>query len=79
MVSMPRWGCHGKSGEVVVGMFVAEIVEQQKRVEFAGISEAEGPAQLHACAFDGGLGLDDPLYRSNGHGASWVRMISSPM
>ena len=69
MVSMPRCGCHGKPGEVVVGAVVAEIVEQQERVELAGVAEAEGATQLHAGPFHGRLGFDDPLYRPNRHAA----------
>ena len=57
MVSMPRWGCHGKPGEVVLGALVAEVVEQQKRVELVGVAEPECAAQLDAGALDGGLGL----------------------
>ena len=58
----------GKAGEIVVGTVVAEIVEQQERIELAGVAEAEGAAQLDAGAFDGGLGLDDALDGSDGHG-----------
>ena len=68
MVSMPRCGCHGKAGEVVVRAVVAEIVEQQERIELGGVAEAEGAAQLDAGAFHGGLGLDDALHGSDGHG-----------
>ena len=58
----------GKAGEVVVGTVVAEIVEQQERVELAGVAEAEGAPQLDAGALDRGLGGDDALDRSDGHG-----------
>ena len=43
----------GKAGAVVVGPVVAEIVQQQERIEFGGIAEAEGAAQLDAGALDG--------------------------
>ena len=57
----------GKAGLVLVGIVVAEIVEQQERVELLGVAEAEGAAQMHAGAFHGGLGLDDLLDGTNGH------------
>ena len=58
----------GKAGAVFVGTVVAEIVEQQERIEFGGVAEAEGAAQIHAGAFHGGLGRDDALDGTNGHG-----------
>ena len=45
----------GEAGAIVVGTVVAEIVEQQERIELAGVAEAEGAVQLDAGAFDGGL------------------------
>ena len=38
---MPR-----KAGAIIVGTIVAEIVEQQERIELAGVAEAEGAVQL---------------------------------
>jgi hypothetical protein len=35
---------------------VAEIVEQEKRIEFAWILKAEGAVQVHARPFHGGTG-----------------------
>ena len=72
MVSMPRCGCHGKPAQVVLGAVVAEIVEQQERIELVGVAEAEGAAQLDAGAFHGRLGLDDALDGSDGHDSSKV-------
>ena len=40
-VRMPR-----KPGEVVLGIVVAEVVEQQERIEVRGLAEAEGALQL---------------------------------
>src|SRR5439155_26926559 len=54
-------------GPVVVRAVVAEIVEQQERIEFVGIAEPEGAVELHPGAFHGGGGFDDPLDWSNGH------------
>src|SRR5262245_63701893 len=59
-VRMPR-----KSGAIVLWALVAEIIEQQERIEVAGVSEAEGPPQLHPGAFHGGLRFDNPLDGSN--------------
>ena len=61
-VRMPR-----KPGAIVVGTIVAEIVEQQERIEVAGFAEAEGAMQLHARAFHGGLRFDDAFDGTNGH------------
>ena len=46
----------GKAGAIFVRPVVAEIVEQQERIELGGVAEAEGAAQMHAGAFDGRLG-----------------------
>ncbi len=55
-VRMPR-----EAGQIILGNVVAEIVEQQERIEIGGVAEAECAAQMHACAFEGRLGLDEPL------------------
>jgi hypothetical protein len=57
----------GKAGEIVLRAVVAEVVEQQERVELAGVTEAEGAVELDARAFHRGRGLDDALDRTNGH------------
>src|SRR5262249_31642690 len=57
----------GKSRAIVFRTIVAEVVEQEEWIEFACIPEAEGATQLHARAFNRGLGLDDALHRSDGH------------
>ena len=59
---MPR-----KSGPIVVGTIVAEIVEQQERIELGGGAEAEGAMQLDAGAFHGRRRLRDPFDGSDGH------------
>ncbi len=61
-VRMPR-----KAGEIVGRPVVAEIVEQQKRIELRGVAEAEGAAQLDAGAFDGRLRLHDAFDGADGH------------
>ena len=47
---MPR-----KPGAVIFRPVVAEIVQQQERIEFARVAEAEGAIELDARAFDGWL------------------------
>src|SRR5262245_29945237 len=61
-VRMPR-----KAGAVVVGVLVAEIVEQQERIELAGRAEAECTTEVHAGPFHGGGRLRNALDRSDGH------------
>ncbi len=64
----------GKSGEIVLGDVIAKIVEQEERIEVVGVAEAEGAAQMHAGAFERGLGLDQALYGTNGHDGLWDRV-----
>src|SRR5205814_6648479 len=61
-VRMPR-----KAGQVIVWNIVAEIIQKQKRVEIRSITEAKCSAQMHACAFERWLGLDQPLDWPKGH------------
>src|SRR5439155_5628594 len=46
---------------------LAEIVQQQERIEVAGISETEGAAEVDACSFQRRLGFDHTFYGSDGH------------
>ena len=57
----------GETGAIIVGTIVTKIVEQQEGIEFAGVSEAEGAAQLDAGALDGWLRRHDTLHGSDGH------------
>src|SRR5262245_55182258 len=59
---MPR-----ESGRVVAQILVAKIIEQQERIELAGVAEAKRPAKLDACAFGRRLGLADAFDGSNRH------------
>ena len=58
----------GETGHIVVRPLVAEIVEQEKRIEFARIAEAERTAQLHARALEHRPRLIDTPDGPNGHG-----------
>jgi hypothetical protein len=68
-------GMPGEAGEVVGGDVVAEIVEQEKRVEVGGVAEAERAAEVDTGTFEGGFGFDDLVDGSNGHVSSfcWLR------
>jgi hypothetical protein len=44
---MPR-----ESGEVILGMLVAKIVEQEERIKVLRLAEAECALQLYAGAFE---------------------------
>ena len=68
MVSMPRCGCQGNPAQVIGRILVAEVVEQQERIEFLGFAETEGALQFDAGAFDGGRGLNDFFYWTERHG-----------
>src|SRR5262249_24829842 len=57
----------GETGEIVLGLLITEIVEEQERIEFARIAEAEGSPEPNAGAFRGRLGLSDTLRRTNRH------------
>ena len=63
----PAMGMPGKTGAVIVGPVIAEIVEQQEWVELAGISETKSAPQLYARAFDCGCRLNDAFYGPDGH------------
>jgi len=60
----------GEAGAVFFRPVVAEIVEQQERIEFGGVAEAESAAQMHACALECGLGRDNALDGADRHGGS---------
>ena len=58
-VGVPRKAC-----QVIGGHVVAEVVEQQERIEIGGVAETERAAKVDAGAFHRGLGLDDPFHGS---------------
>jgi hypothetical protein len=61
-VRMPR-----ETGDVILWMFVPEIVEQQERVEFRRIAEPERALQPHACPLERRRRFDDLFHRPDGH------------
>src|SRR5208282_1348887 len=61
-VRMPREAC-----QIVLGNIIAEVIEQEERIGFLGISETESAAKMDACAFKRRLRFDDSFNWSNGH------------
>src|SRR2546427_5414127 len=61
-VWMPR-----KSRQIILRNIIAEIVEQEKRIKVLGGSKTECAPQMHPSAFQGRLGFDKTLNRSNRH------------
>src|SRR5579862_1867825 len=53
--------------QVVLGDIVAEIIEQQEWIEIRCIAKSEGPPQVNAGSFPGGLGLHEPFNGTNRH------------
>jgi hypothetical protein len=72
-VRVPR-----ESGEVVVRVLVAEVVQQEERIKVAGVAEAEGAAEPDARTLDRGFALDDSLDRSDGHCRSPSQFLVMP-
>jgi len=64
-------GVPGEPREVILGLLVAKVVEQEKGIELFSVAKAERAAQPHTGAsLDGRLRLDNSLDWSNGHGCS---------
>src|SRR5215472_11340768 len=57
----------GEPGDVVGRVLVAEVVQQQERVELLGFAETEGALQLDAGALDGRDGFSNVLHSTKGH------------
>src|SRR5687768_16543794 len=60
-------GMSRKSGPIILRTFVAEIVEEEERVEVSGIAETEGAVELYPGAFHGRLGFNDAIDGSYRH------------
>ncbi len=61
-VRVPR-----KPGNVVCRILVSKIVEQQKWIEFLGLSKPEGALQFDACPFKGWRCFKNLLHRTKRH------------
>src|ERR1700681_1656753 len=57
----------GTSSNVIFWILIAEVVQQQERIEILGFAEAEGALQFHASALDCRLALNDLLNWAEGH------------
>ncbi len=66
-VGMPR-----KALEIIEGVLVAKIVQQEERVVLPRLAEPKSPAQFHPRPFHGWFCLDNPLNSANGHACSFV-------
>jgi hypothetical protein len=53
-----------KTGEVILGHIIPEIIEEEERVKVRSIAEAEGPAQMHTSAFESRFRFNQPFNRS---------------
>ena len=51
----------GEAGEIFVGVVVAEIVEQEERIELLRVAEPEAALQFDSGPFERGLRPQDPL------------------
>ncbi len=63
----PAMRMPGKAREIILRHVVAEIIQQQKRIEVGSIAETKGAPQMHPGAFQRWFGFDQPLNRSNRH------------
>jgi hypothetical protein len=57
-------GVPGKPGQVLLRDVVAEVIEEEERVELGGVTETERTAQVNARAFKSRLCLNNSLDRS---------------
>jgi hypothetical protein len=67
---MPR-----KAGEVIRRTVVPEIVEQEERIVFAGVAEAESSFLLDAGPLERRLCLHDLFHWPDGHIASLTELL----
>src|SRR5579862_1438450 len=57
----------GKTCQIILRNVIAKIVQQKKWIKVGSAAEAERTTEVHACALESGLGLDQPLDGSNRH------------
>ena len=66
----PAMGMPGKTAEEILGAFIAEIVEQQERVQLGRVLKPEGTVQFDPGALHGGLGVAGFGNGTDRHGVS---------
>jgi hypothetical protein len=54
----------GKPGQVLLRDVIAEVIEEEERIELGGVTESERTAQVNARAFESRFCLNNPLDRS---------------
>jgi hypothetical protein len=54
----------GESGKVIFRNIIAEVIEEEERVEIRGSPEPERAAKVHARSLQRWLGLNDSSYGS---------------
>ena len=54
----------GESGQVIAGIVVAKVVQQEEGIEFFRFAESERAFQFYAGALDRGLCFNDLLDRT---------------
>src|SRR5207248_2129222 len=59
---MPR-----ETGKIIFRDIVAEVIQQEKRIEIVGIPETKCAPQMHARTFESGFRLDQALNRPDRH------------
>ena len=60
-------GVPGKAAQVILGPFVAEIVEEQKGIKLLRVMKAEGAVKMDAGPFQRRLGVAGFEYGTDGH------------
>ena len=69
----------GESRQIIGGNVVAEVVEQQERIEIGGVAEPERAAQVYAGSFERRLGLDQTFHGSDRHERDSCMKFSVPV
>src|SRR5450755_335131 len=60
-------GMPWKAGEIVLRNIIAEVIEEEKRIEVGGVVESKGSPQMHARAFERRFCFNESLNRPDGH------------
>jgi hypothetical protein len=61
----------GKTRQIIFRNVIPKIVEEQEWIEVFGVTETKSATKMHTGTFNSWLGLDNSLYRSDGHGDSY--------